>query len=209
MLDRSCKDTGARNIASDANFVGRRMMRLCLSARHAVVGLVVLFAAMATDFARAAESSPDAPVREAYAVTVRQLANTGTKPVEPPWRPPHRDKLMSRSLAALFARDDQFMTESGDIGHVDADPFISGQDGEVKNLRVSVTEKPVAGRALVTASFRSFGGVVSVRFKMIEEGGAWRIDDIVNRFEAKDYSIREALSQPYECGSFMKKPCKR
>lgn len=39
--------------------------------------------------------------------------------------------------------------------------------------------------------------------------GGWTIDDIVNRAEGKDYPVREALSQPYECGPFMKKPCKR
>ena len=183
------------------------MTSLSLLARRAIAGLAILAAAI--NLAYAADPTPDVPVREAYAVTIRQLANTGSKPVEPPWRRPHRDRLMSKGLAALFARDDLFMTESGDIGHVDADPFISGQDGEVKNLRVTVAEPPADGRALVTASFRSFGGAVSVRFKMIEEGGAWRIDDIINRFEGKDYPIREALSQPYECGSFMKKPCKR
>lgn len=158
---------------------------------------------------RAAEPGPEAPVREAYAVTIKQLASNGPTPVQPPFRPPHRQRLMTKELSALFARDELFMKESGDQGHVGADPFISGQDGEVKNLRVTVTEAPANGRALVTASFRSFKQPVSVRFRMVEEGGAWRIDDIVNRIEGKDYPIRAELSQPYECGSFMKKPCKR
>jgi hypothetical protein len=159
--------------------------------------------------AQAAEPGPEAPIREAYAVTVRQLAGSGPNPVPAPWQPPHRDKLMSKGLAALFARDELYQEEAGEIGHVGADPFISGQDGEVKNLRVSVTEAPANGRALVTASFRSFKQPVSVRFRMVEEGGAWRIDDIVNRVDGKDYPVRAELSQPYECGSFMKKPCKR
>lgn len=160
--------------------------------------------------ASAAESSPDSVVREAYAITVRSLASIGTKKrVEPPFRPPHRQRLMSKELSAMFARDELFMDESGDMGHVAADPFISGQDGEVRNLQVAVTEPPAGGKALVTASFRSFKQPVSVRFRMVEEGGAWRIDDIVNRVNGKDYPIRAELSQPYECGSFMKKPCKR
>ena len=163
---------------------------------------------MVAGYVVAAEPSPETPVREAYAVTIRQLA-PNARNVAPPWRPPHRDRLMSKDLAALFARDDLFMAESGDIGHVDADPFISGQDGEVKNLRVTVTEAPANGRALVTASFRSFKQPTTVRFRMIEEGGAWRIDDIVNRVDGKDYTVRSELSQPYDCGSFMKKPCKK
>jgi hypothetical protein len=173
-----------------------------------ILQAVFAFAIIVGSSVRAAEPSPEAPVREAYAVTIRQLA-PNARNVAPPWRPPHRDKLMSKSLAALFARDDLFQEESGDIGHIDADPFISGQDGEVKNLRVTVTEPPANGKALITASFRSFKQPVSVRFRMIAEGGIWRIDDIVNRVDGKDYALRESLSQPYECGSFMKKPCKR
>ncbi|HEY5798416.1 MAG TPA: DUF3828 domain-containing protein, partial [Bosea sp. (in: a-proteobacteria)] len=129
--------------------------------------------------------------------------------VPAPWQPPHRDKLMSKGLAALFARDDLYQQEAGEMGNLGADPFLSGQDGEIKNLRVTVTQPPANGKALVTAAFRSFEQPVSVRFRMVEEGGAWMIDDIVNRVDGKDYPVREALSQPYECGSFMKKPCKR
>jgi hypothetical protein len=116
---------------------------------------------------------------------------------------------MSRALAGLFARDELYQDEAGEMGHLGADPFLSGQDGEVKNLKVTITEKPANGRALVTASFRSFRQPVSVRFRMVEEGGAWKIDDIVNRVEGQDYAVRDLLSQPYECGSFMKKPCQR
>jgi len=124
--------------------------------------------------AHSAESTPDATVRKAYAVTQKTLEGGG----EPPWRPPHRDQLMSRSLAALFARDDRYQDESGEIGHIGADPFIQGQDGEVKSLAVTVTQAPAGGKALVTARFRSFGKAISVPFRMVEEGGGWRIDDI-------------------------------
>ncbi|MDP3257703.1 MAG: DUF3828 domain-containing protein [Bosea sp. (in: a-proteobacteria)] len=148
-------------------------------------------------------------MREAYAITTRQLAGSGGAAQPAPWQKPHRDRLMSRELAGLFARNELYQEEAGEMGHLGADPFLSGQDGEVKNLEVMVTEKPANGRAAVTASFRSFRQPVSVRFRVIEEGGAWRIDDIVNRVEGQDYAVRDLLSQPYECGSFMKKPCQR
>ncbi|MCV9939374.1 YbjP/YqhG family protein [Boseaceae bacterium BT-24-1] len=161
---------------------------------------------LASALGHAAEPTPDATVRKAYEVTQKTLDGGGG---EPPWRQPHRDALMSRSLAALFARDDLFQDESGDIGHVGADPFINGQDGELKDLQVGLAGKPSRGRARVVASFRSFGQKMAVRFLMVEEGGGWRIDDIVNRMDGKAYSIRAALSQPYDCGSFMGKPCSR
>lgn len=132
----------------------------------------------------------------------------GGSGVEPPWRPPHRDQIFSKGLAALFARDELYMDESGGIGHVEADPFINGQDGEVKELRVRSAGKASRGRARVIASFRSFGRKMAVRFLPVEQGGGWRIDDIVNRIDGKAYSIRAALSAPYDCGSFIGKPCK-
>lgn len=157
--------------------------------------------------ARAGDDVPRGPVEDGYAVTIRTLAAKG-KATPSPWRPPHRDRLMSRSLATLFARDDLYQEESGDMGQIGADPFLNGQDGEVKGLSFD-TIPAAAGKATVLANFRSFGKPVTVRFQMVRENGGWRIDDIVNRFEGQDYSIREALSKPYDCGSFMNKPCKR
>lgn len=170
-------------------------------------GLII--AATLSAGALAAPAGPEVPVREAYAITSRQLAGAAGKPVAAPWQKPHRDRLMSRDLAGLFARDELYQEEAGEMGNLGADPFLSGQDGEIKNLKVSVTVPPSGGKAQVTASFRSFKQPVSVRFRMVEEGGAWKIDDIVNRVEGQDYAVRDLLSQPYACGSFMKKPCKR
>ena len=61
----------------------------------ALTGLTALLAIAA----RAAEATPDRPVKDAYAITIKTLAASG----QPPWRPPHRDRLLSKSLAALFA----------------------------------------------------------------------------------------------------------
>ena len=170
-----------------------------------LAGPAALAFLLAAASAHAGDKTPAGTVMDAYAVTRKTLASSGP----PPWRPPHRDKLMSKGLAALFARDDLYQDEAGEIGHIGADPFINGQDGEVKLLKVNVVEEPENGRALVNASFRSFKQQVTVRFRMIEEGGGWRIDDIINRFEGKAYSVRDELSKPYDCGSFMNKPCKR
>lgn len=165
-----------------------------------------LFLACLSGPALAAAPGPETPVREAYAIVTKQLGPNG-EGVEPPWRPPHRDKLMSRGLAELFARDDLYQEEAQEIGHLGHDPFIGGQDGEVKGLRITVTRKPESGKAEVTARFTSFKQATSVRFILIEQDGGWRIDDIVNRHDGKDFGLREALSRPYECGSFMNKPC--
>jgi hypothetical protein len=173
-----------------------------------LVGIAgTLLAISLASIAAAAETSPEATVREAYAITVRQLASFGKARVQPPFRPPHRQRLMTKELSALFARDELFMKESGDQGNIGSDPFISGQDGEVKELRITVGRRS-ADSATVPADFMSVGPT-RVTFKMKLEEGLWRIDDIVNRIDGKDYTVREWLSQPYDCGSFIKKPCKR
>ena len=63
---------------------------------------------------RASDDVPRGPVEDAYAITIRMLAAKGKAP-PPAWRPPHRDKLMSRSLSALLARDDLYQEESGEM----------------------------------------------------------------------------------------------
>ena len=171
-----------------------------------LAGPAALAFLLAAGLSQAADKTPSGTVMDAYAVTRKTLESPGEG--EPPWRPPHRDKLMSKSLAALFARDDLYQDEAGEIGHIGADPFINGQDGEVKKLSLD-TIPVAAGKATVLANFRSFGKPVTVEFKMLRENGGWRIDDIVNSFEGKAYSVRDELSKPYDCGSFMGKPCKR
>ena len=103
-----------------------------------LAGPAALAFLLAAASAHAGDETPAGTVMDAYAVTRKTLASSGP----PPWRPPHRDKLMSKGLAALFARDDLYQDEAGEIGHIGADPFINGQDGEVKLLKVSVVEEP-------------------------------------------------------------------
>lgn len=151
--------------------------------------------------------SPTAPVEEGYRVTELMLAGTAGRGVSP-WRPPYRDKLFSEALAALFERDETYQDESGAMGHLDVNPFINGQAGEVKDLHVSAAGTDTGGQTEVIASFQSYDGRQAVRFRMILENGAWRIDDIIDRMEGHDYSLSKQLSQPYPCGSFMRRPCR-
>ena len=130
-----------------------------------VLGLIGLVAASAIP-AQAEDATPRGPVADAYAITIKTLAGKG----QPAWRPPHRDKLMSRELAALFARDDIFQEESGDMGQIGADPFLNGQDGEIKKLSLD-TIPVAAGKATVVASWlimMAYFGVMSLRILTFE-----------------------------------------
>jgi hypothetical protein len=100
------------------------------------------------------------------------------------------------------------MEESGDEGNLGSDPFVSGQAGGVENLRINVGSQE-GDKATVFADFRSLGEPVRVEFAMLRENGRWVIDDIANTIDKKPFKVGDLLSRPYECGSFMKKPCKR
>ena len=155
--------------------------------------------------AKGAVDDPGASVREAYALTVRSFDATGDE--ESPQGPRHREQLMSKRLARLFAHDDQYMDESGNVGNLDYDPFIGGQDGSIDKLKVSVASQS-GDKATVFADFLSFGEPVRVEFAMVRENGRWVIDDISNTTDGESFKAGDLLSQPYDCGSFIDKPCR-
>lgn len=151
--------------------------------------------------------SPTAPVEEGYRLTMLLLAGASGSDVSP-WRAPYRDKLFSRAFAALLQRDEIYQEESGSMGHLDVNPFLNGQAGEIENLHVAATGESAAERTEIVATFQAIGQRRTVRFPMVLENSAWRIDDIIDRTEGRDYSIVQQLDQPYPCGSFMRRPCR-
>ncbi len=149
-------------------------------------------------------AGPTAPVQEAYRLEELSLADG--KANQPPWAAAHRDGLLSPGLAALFAADDRFEEESQGVGNLDWDPFINGQDGEVKGLVLHAAEA-ADGKARVTATFMSLKAKQSVDFNLVLDKGRWLIDDILPLSEGKKVSIRAILATPYPCGSTTKTPC--
>lgn len=76
-------------------------------------------------------ASSTAPVEEGYRITGLVLAGTAGGGVSP-WRPPYRDKLFSKALAALFQRDETYQEESGAMGHLD--DIVDRADGRDHSL---------------------------------------------------------------------------
>ena len=161
-------------------------------------------AGLALGPARAAQGSPVDPVKAVYA-----LLEAGTTGKHEVWfRPPHRDRLLTRRLAALFATDDRYMEESGDQGNLDFDPAANSQDPDVSNCLKPLPRRGAAER--VQATFGANSHRMTVDFEIIREAGAWRIDDVQPHTDKQGtLSLRALLSQPYPCGSTTKTPCKR
>jgi hypothetical protein len=86
-------------------------------------------------------------------------------------------------------------TQEGDQGPMGFDPITDSQDPKVREIKIAV-EKQDAQRAVVAASFRSWGGPesrVTVRYDMLRENGRWLIDDIRGTIDGKEWSVRALL----------------
>jgi hypothetical protein len=68
-------------------------------------------------------------------------------------------------------------TPEGEIGAIDFDPFINGQDYEIKDLLIA--DPLIDGDlAIVTATFTNFDEPQEIRFTLVRRAEGWKIDDI-------------------------------
>ncbi len=157
----------------------------------------------------AAADDPAGPVREAYRLERESLGPHFTSEREPPWRAPHRDRLFTRRFAELWATEERHAEVTREMGNIDLDPFISGQDyGEdvLHDLLIEVEERK-PDRALVCARFTNLRRV-TVRFVVVREDGRWVIDDILDTVDGAPYSVSRALARPYTCSDLWKERCR-
>jgi hypothetical protein len=81
---------------------------------------------------------------------------------------------LTKELKAYFARQEK----AGEPGGLDFDPIVNGQDYKIGQLEVR-TDKTVAGKsAIVIAEFKNFDESARLKYKLLFEGGAWKVDDI-------------------------------
>jgi len=105
----------------------------------------------------------------------------------------------SKSLAALFKKEDDCKTHSGEICALDWDFVIDGQAWKLSQVKVGATV--VAGdKATVTASFRNEGDACENVYFFVREDGWWKIDDIVTK-SGRDAPVRiSKLLKDYDYG---------
>jgi hypothetical protein len=81
----------------------------------------------------------------------------------------------SDRLNALYAADAK---EAGDeIGRIDFDPYVNGQDYEIKKLKI---DKPLyaGGKAIVHVTFDNFNDAQDLGMALVKQGDGWKVDDI-------------------------------
>ena len=89
---------------------------------------------------------------------------------------PELSGVYSKRLQALIDKDEK-ETPEGDVGRIDWDLFVDGQDWQLTELKIVPALKE-ATRAEVRATFKNFGEPRDILYTLVLENGHWRIDDI-------------------------------
>jgi Protein of unknown function (DUF3828) len=91
-------------------------------------------------------------------------------------------------LAALIIKDMDEAAKRGEVGALDGDPFIDGQDWEIAPFDVAVSET-VPGKARATVKFDNAGTPKTVVLDLIKIDNSWRIGEITWRRGGKDETL--------------------
>ena len=84
-------------------------------------------------------------------------------------------RYFAPALAALIIKDRR--QARGEVGKLDADPFIDAQDWEIDGVEVAVRDTAV-GKARATVSFKNLGQPQTVILDLVKLKQDWRIADI-------------------------------
>ncbi len=114
--------------------------------------------------AAAPDSDPVSLIKAIYATYTAGNDNPGL---------PH---VYSKRLQALVDKDEK-ETPDGEVGKIDWDVFVDGQDWKLSQLKIALVSKS-DDKAEVRATFRNFDEPCNQLFELVREDGHWRIDDI-------------------------------
>jgi hypothetical protein len=168
-------------MAADA----RRCTRIKVSAVRIWFGLAVIGALNAAPTPQI--NDPEAFVRDIYKRFAASQAGSGD------YTPPA--DFYSPRLKALFVRDEKWA--KGEVGCLDFDFWVNGQDYQLKNVRVS--SRPVADhpdRILVIATFLNLGTMNEIHFDFQRIAGKWLLDD-VQSVRGERWTLSKILACPH------------
>jgi hypothetical protein len=86
------------------------------------------------------------------------------------------DKYFTRATADLIWKDATRKNQN-EVGVLDGDPLYDAQDTDIKNFKVAAADIK-NGKATVVVTFDNFGQKQTLKFLLVQEKGAWKINDI-------------------------------
>lgn len=103
-------------------------------------------------------------------------------------------QFRSKELNALFEKD-KAETADGDIGRLDFDPYVDGQDYQLTEFKIG-TPAISGDTAKVEVTFKNFDQPEDLTFALVKESDGWKVDDVVSHSEDYPYSLKEIMSGP-------------
>jgi Protein of unknown function (DUF3828) len=146
---------------------------MIMTARRVVlmaIGLALALVAPAAPAARAADPSAQSFVQAIY----DQYKGKDAKGVELSDDAAVR-RYFAPALAALIIKDRR--QARGEVGKLDADPFIDAQDFDIEGVDVALRDV-AADKAIATVSFKNVGKRQTVVLDLVKLKGEWRIANI-------------------------------
>jgi hypothetical protein len=106
--------------------------------------------------------------------------------------PPSQAPFRSERLNALFEAD--VAEANGEIGRIDFDVFVNGQDYLITDL---VVAEPylAGGKAVVKVTFKNVDTPQELGFLLVDEDG-WKIDNVWNSSDEFSYDLLDILQAP-------------
>lgn len=103
------------------------------------------------------------------------------------------DAMQSARLNGLFEKD--IKEANGDIGRIDFDPYINGQDYTITKLKI---DPPLyaGGKAIVHVTFDNFDTPQDLGYALVKEEGGWKIDDVWASSADYSYDLLDILQAP-------------
>ena len=92
--------------------------------------------------------------------------------------PEDESLLRSKALQALYDHDLE-STPEGEIGAIDFDPYVDGQDYEITDLVIGTPD--ISGdNAIVDVTFKNLGEPRALTYDLVFEDGSWKVDDVAS-----------------------------
>jgi len=110
------------------------------------------------------------------------------------WASYDESKLRSKALNDLFAKD-AAETPEGDIGRLDFDPYVDGQDYQLTDLKIG-TPAVSGDAASVEVTFHNFEQAEDMTYALVKEADGWKVDDVVSHSKDYPYSLKAILTAP-------------
>ncbi|SFV30467.1 Protein of unknown function [Devosia crocina] len=107
--------------------------------------------------------------------------------------PENEAAFRSDALNALYEEDAE-STEEGDIGAIEFDPYVDGQDFMIADF--SIGDPIIEGdQAQVVVSFTNFGEPRDIIYDLVRENGSWLIDDVANEDAEHPYRLSQIFAE--------------